>query len=246
MSIIVNNLCRSFGPLTVFRDFSLTVPGEKITALLGPSGCGKTTLLHILAGLLKPDSGEISGIDQQPVSYLFQEPRLLPWKTVAGNLELVLKDKMEQAEGVRKISEILETVELDGFSNYYPHQLSGGMRQRTAIARAFIYPSNLMFLDEPFQALDLKLRLSLMSSFLRLWQKDRRTAVFVTHDVQEALLLGDDIVLLSSSPESGARISKRFSNPLPIKERRLSSPSLLDLERELYQLIFDQKGADFL
>jgi len=230
----INNISKSFGDLSVFDHLSLEATANHLTCILGPSGCGKTTLLHIIAGLISPDSGYLEGFDDQQTSYIFQEPRLLKWKTVAGNIDFVLKDQLTRRERKEKIQHYLELVELTEFEHYYPYQLSGGMRQRVAIARAFAYPSTLLLMDEPFSGLDLALKKTLIDAFVHLWTHDRRTVFFVTHDINEALLLGDDILVLTNRP---AQVRQRMQISLPQQERDLDSPLMAGHYKELYQLI---------
>jgi NitT/TauT family transport system ATP-binding protein len=211
----------------VFRDFSVDLPDNTVTAVLGPSGCGKSTLLHLLAGILVPASGSAGGGDEGAVSYLFQEPRLLPWLTVRQNVEIVNREP-----GIT--DKYLEIVGLGKAASLFPSALSGGMRQRVAMARAFAFDAKLLLMDEPFQALDLALRISLVEAFRKLWEEDPRTAIFVTHDVQEALFLGDSILVLHGTP---AEVAGKFDNPVPGHERRLDNRELLSLEAELYRLL---------
>jgi len=239
VAVRVEGLTKSFGELEVFRDLSLEIAGSGITAILGPSGCGKTTLLHVVAGLLDPDRGRVSGLEGKRVSYLFQEPRLLPWKTVWGNLDVVLHGLYAPAERAERIRRFLDMVELLPFRHSYAHELSGGMRQRVAIARAFAYPGELLLMDEPFQALDLALKLSLLGEFERLWLAEPRPAVFVTHDIHEALVLGDEILVFTARP---ARVKRAFRSGVSRAERTLRNPRLLELERELYAAFLDPEA----
>lgn len=234
MDLVIENLSKSYDELVVFKDFNLKIPERKITCILGPSGCGKTTLLNIIGGLVKADSGNFSGFDNKVFSYLFQEPRLLKWKTVQENIEFVLKDIYSREKRTESVDQYLELVELADFRDYYPDKLSGGMKQRTAIARAFIYPSDILIMDEPFKGQDLKMKLSLINSFLSLWNKDKRTVIFVTHDIEEAVLLGDEIIVLGSSP---ARIIKRFINEMPREERKFKDIRNYQMEREIYEMV---------
>jgi NitT/TauT family transport system ATP-binding protein len=230
--LVVADLRKDFGALQVFAGLSFRVPGHGILSVLGPSGCGKTTLLNIIAGTVAADSGEVSGVES--VSYLFQEPRLLPWKTVRGNVEFVLADRMPPPARHEAANAVLELVGLQDFAASRPASLSGGMKQRVAMARAFAYPSGVLLMDEPFRALDLPLKLALMRSFVELWQRDRRTVLFVTHDIQEALFLGDEILVLSPRP---AVIRDRVENPIPRAERAFQAPAMLALEKELYDVL---------
>lgn len=205
----VADLCLRFGNQIVFDNFSLEFPDKKITCLLGPSGCGKTTLLNIVAGLLPPDAGNAD--PNKKVSYLFQEPRLLPWKTVLENVAIPLNGDSLSAK------KILSAVGLSDFADYYPSELSGGMKQRVAIARAFSYPSEIILMDEPFQSLDVRLSNVLMKTFLDIWEKDRKTVLWVTHNVSEACFAADKVVVVDSNPmhkvlESDIQIDRKTRN----------------------------------
>ena len=184
--ITIERVKKSYGDFTLYRDFSLIVPDGEILCVLGESGSGKTTLLNMLAGLTDYE-GRIEGVGK--VSYLFQEPRLLPNLTVEKNLKLV------DASEVRILKWLLAT-SLYGKEKKYPQELSGGERQRVALARAFLYGGDTFLLDEPFSSLDLKLKISLLKDFLTLVKEEKKTTVFVTHNVEESLYAGDRIVVL--------------------------------------------------
>jgi len=203
----LKNISKSYGDLKIFDDFSLIFNKNHINCILGPSGCGKTTLLNIIAGLTLPDSGEISGINTDRISYVFQEPRLLPWKTVRKNIEFTLLEKIPAEELQGLTDKYIKLVKLDEFQDYYPGQLSGGMKQRVSLARAFSYPGEVILMDEPFKGLDYKLKQNLQTSFLELWENDRRTVIYVTHDVDEAVELGEEVFLFSHQP---VRILRTF------------------------------------
>lgn len=194
--IKINSLSKSFSKLEVFSDFSLEIHKEEVLCLLGPSGCGKSTLLKILAGLL-PYSGQISGLDIN-VSYVFQEARLLPWLTVYENLVYVLDGHVDNLE--KHITDNLEKVDLLDFKDAFPNQLSGGMKQRVSLARAFAMPHELLLLDEPFQGLDDALKDQLMTLLETLIKQDSKTVIMVTHGINEAKRLGNRIVKLKGKP----------------------------------------------
>ena len=219
MGIQLKNINKSFNNVEIYKDFTLNLPGNEISCILGPSGCGKTSLLNMIGGIIHQDSGSIEGLEDKIISFIFQEPRLLPWKTVKANLEFVLKDV-----NLRKKDEIVERnlkiVGLQDFSRFYPGQLSGGMKQRVAIARAFCYPSNLILMDEPLKTLDPKLKWGLMKTFLNLWREDQRSVIFVTHDVDEALVLGEEIFVFSRPP---VKVKKRYTNPLNEEEKDMTN-----------------------
>ncbi|MGE5604185.1 MAG: ABC transporter ATP-binding protein [Bacteroidota bacterium] len=219
----VSGIAKKFGQLQVFSDLSLEFSKNKITAILGPSGCGKTTALKILAGLVKPDQGIVESTEK--LSFLFQEPRLLPWLNIHQNLALILQDKIPDVDN--QIGRYLKAVGLGEYYRFYPGQLSGGMKQRAAMARALSYPAELLLMDEPFKSLDLRTRYQLVSDFLALWRQKPNTVVVVTHDVKEAVWLGDRILVLSEKP---ARLVERFENEFP-PESRMSGDGLGDLEQ---------------
>lgn len=199
----LNDIYKSYDGNAVYSGFSLEIREGVTTGILGPSGCGKTTLLNMLGGVLKPDKGEINGIDNKTFSYIFQEPRLLPWKTVRQNIEFVL-EKYYAKDSRDRITEIcdsyLQLVDLQDFADYYPSQLSGGMSQRASVARAFAVPSDIILMDEPFGGIDISLKRNIMEKFLKICENDRRTIVHVTHDIDEAIAMSDDVFVLSKSP----------------------------------------------
>jgi len=221
---------RGLSTLKVYEKFSLRIPENKVTCIMGPSGCGKTTFLNIVSGLLKPDAGELKGFAGKTVSYLFQEPRLLPWRTVWQNIDFVIKDIYPKRQRAEIVSKYLKMVGLSDFSHYWPGKLSGGMKQRVSIARAFVFPFDLLLMDEPFKGLDLQLKITLLDSFAALWQQDLRTVIFVTHDLDEALYLGDNIYILSGLP---AKVSKSLPVTIPRSERRYGEGKLKEQREEL-------------
>ena len=228
MSLTIKNLNKSFQDINLFKDFNIEIQQNTISCILGPSGCGKTTLLNMISGTLKPDSGSFIGLDDKELSYIFQEPRLLPWKTVKENISFVTNDQNLKDEQKNIVDRYIRLVNLEEFTNYYPNKLSGGMKQRVAIARAFSYPSDLILMDEPFKALDLKLKLNLMKAFRRIWQTDKRTVIFVTHDVDEAIMMGDEIFIFSKNP---VKIKKKIINTLPPNSKGIHNPDFISIEK---------------
>ena len=184
--IELRSITKAYGDVAVYRDFNLSLEEGKITCILGESGCGKTALLNMLAGVTD-FQGQIT--PRLRCSYIFQQPRLVPSLTVAGNLRLICKDE----DAVRHM---LASVELLEKASAYPVELSGGQAQRVSIARAFLYPSELILMDEPFSSLDTALKIRLIDVFIRLWREEKRTAVFVTHDAEEAYMLAHRAVIL--------------------------------------------------
>ena len=234
MPLKIKNLNKAFQDINLFQDFNIEIKEHTISCILGPSGCGKTTLLNMISNTVKSDSGHFEGFNEKIISYIFQEPRLLPWKTVKENISFILKDKELSAEQNKIIDKYIRLVELENFVNYYPSKLSGGMKQRVAIARAFSYPSDLILMDEPLKALDLKLKLNLMKAFRRIWQFDKRTVIFVTHDIDEALLLGNEIYVFSRAP---VKINKKFTINTSVSERSLNKPEILEIKNNILKII---------
>lgn len=190
--IYFNRVSKIYAQTTVYDNFSLSLEEGKITCLLGPSGCGKTTLLNMLAGLT-PYEGTIENVPPR-ISYIFQEERLLPNLTVRQNVALVLGKNTD----ARRVDAYLEKAELLEKANAYPAELSGGQAQRVSIARAFAYPSDLILMDEPFSSLDTALKIRLIRVFCDLWREERRTAVFVTHDAEEAYMLSHRALVIKN------------------------------------------------
>lgn len=196
----LNKISFSFTGQELFRNFSMDIPKGSISCILGPSGCGKTTMLNLISGILQPSSGEISGFDENSFSYIFQETRILPWRTVYQNVAFPLLDKMNHEVVRQRTEKFIQLVELSERSIEYPARLSGGMKQRIAIARAFAFPSQTILMDEAFSGLDNALKNKVFEIFLRSWKEEPKTVVFVTHDLDEALYLGNYIQVLSHPP----------------------------------------------
>lgn len=229
----IKNISFGYSNRPIFDNFSLSIKSGKVTVILGPSGCGKTTLLNIISGLIKPDKGAIDISSKTEISYVFQEPRLLSWKSVEKNILLVL-ETLSDKEQKQRCSYYLKAFGMYDFKDYYPDELSGGMKQRSAIARAFAYPSNTILMDEPFIGLDLNLKISIFNLFNKIWREEERTAIFVTHNIHDALLLGDEIVILSKEP---TLIKEHISNPIPHNNRSLSDPLMMSIENKLYNAL---------
>ena len=186
--------------LAALADIDLSFAPGSFTVIVGRSGCGKTTLLRIIAGLTSPDTGEIrnSGGARPRVSVVFQEPRLMPWLNVFDNIAFGLKGRLDRTSLEARVGAILEVTGLAAFAGALPSQLSGGMAQRAALARALVMEPDLLLMDEPFAALDAFTRRSMQNELVSLWQERKATVVFVTHDVEEAVVLGQRVVELSA------------------------------------------------
>ncbi len=217
---------------------NLEIAKGEFVCLVGPSGCGKTTLINLMAGFEKTTAGTVT-IDGRPVKgtdpdhiMIFQDYGLYPWRTVLGNVLFALEAKgLKKKEAVEKATEYIELVGLTKFTESFPHQLSGGMKQRVAIARALAVEPSVLFLDEPFGALDAFTRMYLQDELLRLWQEKRPTVVFVTHDLEEAVYLGGRVVLMAPGP---GRVQKVIDIRLPWPRER-TGDSLGKYRRELFE-----------
>jgi NitT/TauT family transport system ATP-binding protein len=239
MKLSFNNIAKSFADLHVVKQFSSDMQTGELVALVGPSGCGKSTLLHIAAGLEKPSAGSILA-DGKPVTgpnpermLMFQENALYPWLTLVQNVALALEfQKVGKAEARKQAVEWLAKAKLQGFEDYYPHQVSGGMRQRAALARAFVSQPKVLLLDEPFGALDALTRMTLQDALRDLIREVRPTVLLVTHDVDEALFLADRILVFSARP---ATVLKEFNLAHHEKSHDLSE--FAAMRREILSLL---------
>lgn len=228
--------------VTALTDITLNVGACEFVAFVGPSGCGKTTLLNILGGLIEPQTGSISVAGAHPqagrrdVAYMFARDALLPWRTALANVTLGLESLgQSRAEMDHRALEMLERVRVADFQHAYPSQLSHGMRQRVALARTFALPSKVLLMDEPFAALDAHLRIEAGDVLLKLWEQDRRTVVFVTHDLHEAIALADRVIVFAPRP---GRISTEFVIPFARPrsvEQLQENPQYHELYRHLWR-----------
>jgi NitT/TauT family transport system ATP-binding protein len=220
----------------------MSIGEREFVSLLGPSGCGKTTILNVIAGFLSPNRGEVL-VDGKPVTrpgpdrgVVFQQGALFPWMTLRANVEYGLKiqgippkERRERADGLMRL------VHLDGAGDKWPYQASGGMQQRVGIARALATNPEILLMDEPFGALDAQTRTCLQTELIEIWQKDRKTVLFVTHDIVEALILSDRIIVMSTAP---GRVKSELTINLP-RQRSRSDPELLKMYEEIIGLLRD-------
>ncbi len=236
-----------YGDLVVHEWLEFNVGTNEFVCICGPSGCGKTTLLDMLSGVLRPSQGAvlIDGTPADPkrhsISFVFQEPSTFPWLNVHDNVATGLRIKgAYKAEIDAKVREIVGIVGLTGFEKYYPHQISGGMKQRVAIARAFATDADLILMDEPFVSLDQPTRERMQREVLDIWRRKQRTVIFVTHNLEEAVFLGDRILILSAKPA-------RIVADLPVamsRPRDLLAPEFLKLRAQCMQLLHTPGAPD--
>jgi ABC-type nitrate/sulfonate/bicarbonate transport system ATPase subunit len=234
MKLEVKQISKSFGQKQVLNNIALQIKDGEFISLLGPSGSGKSTLFNLIGGLLPPDQGSIimDGADitgtSGHISYMPQQPALLPWRTILGNV--LLGQELYGIKETDKAVQMLEKAGLGEVADSYPHELSGGMKQRAAFIRALLSPQSLMLLDEPFSALDEFTRLDMQKWLLNIWEADRQSVLFITHSIEEALFLSDKIIILSNSP---AKVKKVIDIPFarPRKEELLLSPDFLKWKR---------------
>ncbi len=243
MRLIFEHVTHAYGETAALEDVSLEIAEGEIIALIGPSGCGKSTLLGIAGGLLQPSAGRVlmeGALPERclnPLTYVFQDFALLPWRTVAQNVALVLEHhSITVAERAALVADALLRTKLADFAGAYPRQLSGGMKQRVGIARALVVNPAVLLLDEPLSALDAQTRELLMEDFIELWLGQRISAVYVTHNLHEALRLADRIVVLSRRP---GRVREVVSVSIPQRERGhpAAAAELARIHEQLWSLI---------
>lgn len=251
MGIQIKNIKKTFtlptGELEVLKDVSLDIEDGEIISIVGGSGCGKSTLLRIIAGLETATSGEIlidgKKLDkpsQKDVGMIFQESRLFPWKTVEKNIEFGIWEKKAKSERRKSIQEHIDLVGLQGFEKALPYQLSGGMQQRVSIARSLINQPKVLLLDEPFGALDAFTRINMQREVLRIWEQEKKTLILVTHDIDEALYMGDRVVVMSSKP---GVVQKIVDVDLGRPHDRTSADFAV-LRRKVFDEFFERENGD--
>jgi NitT/TauT family transport system ATP-binding protein len=228
--------------IEALRDVSVAVESEEFVALLGPSGSGKSTLLNIVAGLIRPSAGAVYlegdvAPGRPPTAMVFQEPALFPWRTVQANVEFGLEELgIAPVARARRAREHIALTGLSGFETKYPHQLSGGMRQRVGIARALAVDPSVLLMDEPFSALDAQTRQLMQGELLAIWERTRKTIVYVTHNIQEAVWLADRVVVLSRRP-GRLLATVPVALPRPRTEAQLVAPAFADAVERLWALV---------
>ncbi|AXI50324.1 Aliphatic sulfonates import ATP-binding protein SsuB [Sulfitobacter pontiacus] len=247
MDLRLAGVSHTYGETEVLRDINLDIPSGQIVCIVGPSGCGKSTLLRMLGGLEQPTSGEVLQLGTppagclNPLTYVFQDFALLPWRSVRGNVALVLEDHgLDAAARARIIDDVLARTKLTEFADALPKQLSGGMKQRVAIARALAVNPAVMLMDEPLSALDSQTRELLMDDLISLWTRQPFTAVYVTHNLAEAVRLGHRIVVLSRRP---GQIREVVELTTPLAERAYGDAALEAQQQHLWGLMREEAAA---
>jgi NitT/TauT family transport system ATP-binding protein len=248
--ITVTFLSQDGSRYTAIRDTTLRVAPGEFVSVVGPTGCGKSTLLNVAVGLLQPSAGAIHVFGQslqglnRKAGYLFQTEALMPWRTALDNVTAGLEFRgIEAAEAKRQAENWLQRVGLRGFGERYPHQLSGGMRKRVALAQTLILDPQIILMDEPFSALDIQTRHLMENELLELWSANRKSVVFITHDLEEAISLSDRVVVLSAGPE--AHPIGEFDIDLP-RPRDVAEIRLTPRFIELHTLIWHAMKAEVL
>jgi NitT/TauT family transport system ATP-binding protein len=233
-------------PVKALQSFDLDVYEGEFLSIVGPSGCGKSTFLNVLLGLLRPESGDVRLRDQAITgpgtdrAMVFQEFGLLPWRTVQHNVELGLELKGVPADARRATSQrFIEMVGLAGFESHYPHELSGGMKQRVGLARALATDPDVLLMDEPFAALDAQTRDLMQVELLRIWQQARKTVLFVTHQIDEAIYLSDRVIVMTRRPGRTKRIFP-IDLPRPRDYEMRVTPEFNDLKLEIWHALKDE------
>ena len=244
MQLRVEGVSHRYGETEVLRGIDLTVGEGEIVCVIGPSGCGKSTLLRLIGGLERPTAGAVLTVGEppaaslNPITYVFQDFALLPWRTAEGNVSLVLEDHpLPPAERAEIVADVLARTGLTDFRAALPRQLSGGMKQRVAIARALAARPAVMLMDEPLSALDAQTRELLLDDLVELWRRERFSAVYVTHNLAEAVRLGARIVVLSRRP---GIVRETVEIDMPLLERAERTAELAPVERRLWRLMRDE------
>lgn len=216
--ISIKNVNKKFNNKIIFQDFNIDFYKNEINCIVGKSGCGKSTLLNIISGIIPNDRKNFDTIEKYGVSYIFQDDRLIDWLTVEENIKLVVKKLYSKKITDELIDKYLDLVGIKEYKNYYPQMLSGGLRQRVNIARAFIYPSSIVIMDEPFKSIDVINKEIIIKNLKQILEKEQRTVLFVTHDIDEALLISNKIYVLGNSP---IEVKKIFFNNKKISKKEI-------------------------
>ncbi|WP_123043252.1 ABC transporter ATP-binding protein [Cohnella candidum] len=243
----VSKLFRRNGKeIVAMQETNLFIEEGRFASIIGPSGCGKSTLFNIIAGLMSPSTGRVMADGKNIVEkagyvgYMLQKDMLLPWRTILDNIILGMEVRgVPKKEAVERALPLMEKYGLKGFDNHYPKELSGGMRQRAALLRTLLYDRDIILLDEPFGALDAQTRLQMQNWLLQIWEDFRKTVLFVTHDIDEAIYLSDDIYVFTARP---GRIKAKITVPMerPRKQQDMTTPAFTELKHHLLDLLSEE------
>ena len=247
MSIEIRNVKKVFpiknSSIEVLKNVDLKIADGEIITIVGGSGCGKSTLLRIISGLDTATDGEVvidgkqvDGSSKKDIGVVFQEPRLFPWSTVEKNIEFGITDKLSKEEKKERVKYYIDLVGLTGFEKALPHQLSGGMQQRVNIARSLINEPKALLLDEPFGALDAFTKINLQNEVLKIWEKKKTTLIIVTHDIDEAVYMGNRVVVMSSKP---GVVKKEIPVELP-RRRNRTGTDFAYIRRKIFAEFFEE------
>ena len=247
MSIEIRNVKKVFpiknSSIEVLKNVDLKIADGEIVSIVGGSGCGKSHLLRIISGLDKATDGEViidgkkvDGSSKKDIGVVFQEPRLFPWSTVEKNIEFGITDKLTKEEKKERVKYYIDLVGLAGFENALPHQLSGGMQQRVNIARSLINEPKALLLDEPFGALDAFTKINLQNEVLKIWEQKKTTLIIVTHDIDEAIYMGNRVVVMSSKP---GVVKKEIPVELP-RRRNRTGTDFAYIRRKIFAEFFEE------
>jgi len=244
--IALEGVSKRYGQVVALDGIDLAIADGEIVSLLGPSGCGKSTFLNLLLGLIKPDSGEMK-LDGAPITgpgqeraMVFQEFGLLPWRTVRANVELGLELKgVPSPERSARATELIKLVGLKDFERHYPHELSGGMKQRVGLARALATEPEVLLMDEPFAALDAQTRDLMQAELLQIWQQTKKTVLFVTHSIEEAAYLSDRVIVMTARP-GRAKEALKIQLPRPRDYEMRLTPQFNELKSRIWDVLKEE------
>jgi NitT/TauT family transport system ATP-binding protein len=236
-------------PVTALSHFSLDIAKGEFVSIVGPSGCGKSTFLNIVLGLIKPGGGKIQ-LNGTPITgpgqeraMVFQEFGLLPWRSVTSNVELGLELKgIPPAQRARRASNLINLVGLKGFENHYPHELSGGMKQRVGLARALATEPEVLLMDEPFAALDAQTRDLMQTELLQIWERTQKTVLFVTHSIEEAAYLSDRVVVMTARPGRTKEVL-RIDLPRPREYEMRLTPQFNEIKLRIWEVLKEELSS---
>jgi NitT/TauT family transport system ATP-binding protein len=223
----LKNVSHQYGTISVIDNLNLEVQPGEVVVLVGPSGCGKTTILNLLSGFIKPSSGTV--VRDGIIRTVYQQDGLFPWLTVSENISVGLRSVKEKSVLEKELLELIKLIHLEGFEQHYPHELSGGMRQRVELARVIAGDSDILLMDEPFSALDYQTRIRMRRELVRILENRPRTVVFVTHDIEEAVQLADRVLVLSNRPATVVRELQIHS----ARPRDLTNPDVIQAMKEI-------------